>query len=331
MKTSKNELIQKDRERRFNIFIERANKKFNGKYKYFKEDFVNKNTHMRILCPIHGIVKQTPETHLHGCGCPKCSKVQLWETRGKKTTEEFIKESIAIHHKLYDYSEVIYQNPTTIIYLTCNICGHRFPITPNKHLMGRGCPECAKVKRGLKRRITQEDYIDRATKRHKGKYSYKNTIYNGWDNDVTITCPIHGDFEQHAGRHLQGCGCPHCNQSKLEINVLNLLKQNKFTFETQKKFDWLVYEKQLKLDFYIPEYKVAIECQGQQHFFPVDFCSKGMDDAKERFEKGLKRDFLKRQLCEEHGIKLLYYSNLGIEYPYHVFEDLDELLTKIRG
>lgn len=33
--------------------------------------------------------------------------------------------------------------------------------------------------------------------------------------------------------------------------------------------------------------------------------------------------------CDEHGIKLLYYSDLGIEYPYKVYEDKEELLKEI--
>lgn len=32
---------------------------------------------------------------------------------------------------------------------------------------------------------------------------------------------------------------------------------------------------------------------------------------------------------KEHGIKLLYYSNLHIDYPYKVYEDKEELLKEI--
>jgi hypothetical protein len=43
----------------------------------------------------------------------------------------------------------------------------------------------------------------------------------------------------------------------------------------------------------------------------------------------IERDKLKKQLCDEHHIRLLYYSNLGIEYPYEVFEDKEKLLNEI--
>ena len=35
-------------------------------------------------------------------------------------------------------------------------------------------------------------------------------------------------------------------------------------------------------------------------------------------------------LCEEHGIRILYYSNAHIEYPYPVFESLRLLLKAIK-
>jgi hypothetical protein len=41
------------------------------------------------------------------------------------------------------------------------------------------------------------------------------------------------------------------------------------------------------------------------------------------------RDNRKKELCKKNGIRLLYYSNLKIEYPYFVFEDKNKLLTEI--
>ena len=44
----------------------------------------------------------------------------------------------------------------------------------------------------------------------------------------------------------------------------------------------------------------------------------------------VERDLEKRRLCEEHGIKILYFSNAHINYPYHVFESMKLLLKAIR-
>ena len=42
-------------------------------------------------------------------------------------------------------------------------------------------------------------------------------------------------------------------------------------------------------------------------------------------------DKRKKNLCEKNNVKLLYYSNLGIEYPYDVFEDKEKLLKEIKN
>ena len=39
----------------------------------------------------------------------------------------------------------------------------------------------------------------------------------------------------------------------------------------------------------------------------------------------------KLEKCSNNNIKLLYYSNLGIDYPYKVFENKELLIKEIRG
>ena len=79
------------------------------------------------------------------------------------------------------------------------------------------------------------------------------------------------------------------------------------------------------LDFYLPEYNVAIECQGGQHFSPTELFG-----GKDFYELTIERDKVKKDLCEEHGINILYYSNAHIEYPYPVFESVRLLLKAIK-
>ena len=43
-----------------------------------------------------------------------------------------------------------------------------------------------------------------------------------------------------------------------------------------------------------------------------------------------RRDELKKRLCKEHGIEIIYFSNLRIHYPYFVLEDLGQLLEAIK-
>ena len=84
-----------------------------------------------------------------------------------------------------------------------------------------------------------------------------------------------------------------------------MLIENKIDFNQFKKFDWLGRQ---HLDFYIPEKKLAIECQGIQHFKPIDFAGKGEKWANKLFEDNKKRDKLKKELCENHGVKIIYFN-----------------------
>ena len=77
------------------------------------------------------------------------------------------------------------------------------------------------------------------------------------------------------------------------------LTEHNIKFECQKHFDWL--DKQ-SLDFYLPDYNIAIECQGSQHFEPNEYFG-----GEKAFNKQIERDIRKKQLCHENNVKLLYY------------------------
>jgi hypothetical protein len=111
----------------------------------------------------------------------------------------------------------------------------------------------------------------------------------------------------------------------MEGEIRHLLLSNKIVFEQEKGFDWLVYQRCMFLDFFLPEYGVAIECQGGQHFAPSDLFG-----GEEFYKLTVERDAAKKRLCEEHGIRILYYSNAHVEYPYPVFESLRLLLKAIK-
>lgn len=54
-------------------FAARATKIHNNRYDYSLVKYKNAITKVNIVCPEHGSFKQTPDKHLGGTGCPKCS------------------------------------------------------------------------------------------------------------------------------------------------------------------------------------------------------------------------------------------------------------------
>ena len=101
-------------------------------------------------------------------------------------------------------------------------------------------------------------------------------------------------------------GVPHttlndlCSGKSHIEEYVNAIEYN-YNIEPQKTFDWLKYKKNLFIDYYLPDYNIGIEYQGEQHFVPIERFG-GLKD----FELRQKRDEIKKRLCEEHGIKMFY-------------------------
>ena len=291
-------------------FVEKARKVHGEKYDYSKVEYVNNSTKVCIICPEHGEFWQTPNSHLRGEGCPKCG-INRRTISQTLNIEMFIKKAREIHGDKYDYSKVKYINNKTKVCIICPEHGE-FWIQPNAHLNGQGCPLCGIENRTEKRRKTIEMFIEQANNIHNNKYDYSKVEYVDSHTKVCIICPEHGEFWQTPGSHLNGVGCPVCKSSKLELKMLCFLNENhiKFIYQArQMHFYWL---KRQSLDFYLPDYNIAIECQGKQHFNEGNFGSNNFD-----FEKVYENDVKKKNKCEENNVKLFYYT----EYKnYQMFD-----------
>ena len=290
--------IEKIRESRSSSkeeFITKAREVHGDKYDYSKVHYVSNTTKICIICPEHGKFWQIPTNHIKGCGRPKCGIEKNRESL-TSSKEEFITKARYKHGDKYDYSKVDYVNAYTKVCIICPKHGE-FWQNPNGHLNGRGCLKCVD-----KYVPTTEEWIEKARKVHGDKYDYSKVNYVKAKTKVCIICPDHGEFWQKPSNHLSGKGCSMCNLSHLERSVMNYLDEHRITYEYQKRFDWLGLQ---SLDFYLSDYNVGIECQGEQHFFPVE-CFGG----DKEFKKVLERDKRKKTLCEKHGVKLLYFGNV---------------------
>ena len=286
-------------------FIKRAKEAHKDKYNYSQVEYKKSNVKVCIICPKHDEFWQIPVSHTRGCGCPKCANEANGE-RCRSSKEEFIKKAREVHGDKYDYSKVHYVNSKTKVCIICPEHGN-FEQTPNSHLRGCGCPTCGFEKNIEIYGYPKENFITKSRKVHGDKYDYSKVDYVNKRTKVCIICPEHGEFWQSPHNHKRGDSCPKCNLSHLERSVMNYLDEHEIAYDYQKRFNWLGLQ---SLDFYLPDYKVGVECQGEQHFFPVDFTGKGVELACKKFDKQIKRDKQKKTLCEEHGIKLLYFGNV---------------------
>ena len=174
---------------------------------------------------------------------------------------------------------------------------------------------------GVKRNT--EQFIVEAKLVHGDKYDYSKVDYKNWREKVCIICPIHGEFWQIPNSHLSGHGCPICGDSMLERDVAEILTSNGILYERQKTFDWLGKK---SLDFYIPEYNIAIECQGEQHYKPVEHFG-----GEETFNGIIERDVCKNKLCKEHNVLLLYYSEKRTSFLNELTVNKNNLINIIEN
>jgi len=244
-----------------NQFILSALKIHGKKYDYTLVDYVNNKTKIKIICHIHGVFEQRPDRHLTGCGCNDCGIISRIN-KTKNSTETFIKLAKLVHNNTYDYSLVNYVNNKTKIKIICSIHGE-FEQTPNDHLDGHGCYNCVK-------NIPNNNYfIEKGNFIHNNKYDYTLVEYIKYNGKIKIICPKHGEFEQIACNHLHGAGCPKCSSSKGEIKIREILLNNNIKFNEQQKFEKCKYKKFLKFDFYLPEYNMCIEYDGNNIFLNI--------------------------------------------------------------
>ncbi len=238
-------------------FIVESNKIHNNFYQY-PEEYKGSNINIKIICPKHGEFYQLPSNHLKGCGCPKCSN-ELKSNNYIKSNNQWLIEVNLKHNNFYQYPEE-YNGSINKIKIICPLHGE-FYQKASHHLSGQGCPKCASELKSKLFLKTNEQFINESLLKHNNFYDYSKTEYIYSEEKVIITCPNHGDFSQTAYQHLQGHGCPLCNNgiSKAELEIIDYLKYigiNNIEQSNRKILNGL------EIDIYLPDYNLAIEYNG---------------------------------------------------------------------
>jgi len=216
-------------------FINKAIQLYGYKYDYSKVKYKNSQTKVIITCKIHGDFEQIPNSHLLGCGCKKCGRIEQIKTQ-LFTVDEFILKANNVHNNFYDYSKVEYINSRTKVIITCKIHGD-FKQVPTSHFYGFGCKKCSSIKRSEKQIFTVDNFIVKAREIHNDKYDYSKVNYTGANNEIIIICKVHGEFKQKPSKHVnakQGCiMCGGCNILTTEdfINKSFQVHGNKYNYD----------------------------------------------------------------------------------------------------
>jgi predicted RNA-binding Zn-ribbon protein involved in translation (DUF1610 family) len=198
----------------FNEWVDKCNLKFNNKYAYSCANWESvKVSTVKVTCPEHGEFEVKARAHWESdSGCRKCANAARAE-KSLISTEKFIERSKAKHGEKFDYSHVSIQwekgklnRQARNIY--CNIHNGFFDHDITAHMRGIGCPVCHV------RNKDTDAFIREAKEQHGDKYNYDRAVYAGWDAEVIVTCPMHGDWKVQAYAHTRkdgkATGCQTC-------------------------------------------------------------------------------------------------------------------------
>lgn len=192
-------------------YIKEVSKIHNYKYDYSLLKYEGEKHKIVIICPLHGEFMQSPNSHKNGIGCRKCG-IEVTREKLLKKQDSFLNEVKKLGND-YDYTHSIYKGSFEKVEIICRHHGAFFQ-TPVNHINGGKCPKCYYSKIGDRLKSNTEEFIKKAHIIHNWRYTYPKLNYIDAITSSTITCSIHGDFEQTPNAHLSGYGCKKCANLK---------------------------------------------------------------------------------------------------------------------
>ena len=173
------------------------------------------------------------------------------------TTEEVIEKFKEIHKDKYTYEHFVYNGSHTKSIVTCPVHGD-FLVTPNKYLLGRGCPKCAN---NIK--LTNDEFKRRIIEIFGEEYLLNEVNYQCCKSKIKLYCKKHGYFVSTAYHLLQGHGCPKCgvkkNADKKRLTICDCIER--FREIHGDKYDYS------KMDYINTRTKICIICPEHGEFW----------------------------------------------------------------
>lgn len=276
--------------------------------------YINARTKIKVMCKKDKHMwESTPDNLLNGCGCPKCAGKTI-------TTKIFVEEMKNINKNIDIIGEYI--TNSTKIKCFCKEHKRFFFSTPNRLKRKQGCKDCKRDK--IRKALSLNDY---EFKERLGiLFPFLDIIsdYKNSHSKVLVKCKNCGNeftiIPNNAFTRGVKCSCQNNNYLPLgELKIFNFLYDNNINFNFQKKFDLLcgINGGLLSYDFYLPDYNILIEYQGEQHQHPIDYFG-----GEEKFEIQQEHDKIKYEYAKNHNISL-------IEIWYWDFKNIDNILEDL--
>jgi predicted Zn-ribbon and HTH transcriptional regulator len=267
--------------------------------------FAKEKINWQCLVPDCNYVWSARIDHIkRGSGCPKCAF-------NFPLTNERIDQWLIENNVLIKRVGEIKRSKNKIEWeCLAPQCGYSWLTTANTIKGGSGCPKCANFI-AISNQDMDQWLIDnkRAIKRIGDMNGVHVKIH--WQ---CLKCDNIWEAPPGPIRYRDQ-GCPVCNtlgyNQKL---ILDYLLQANISFEKEKNIKELDSNetRSLRIDFYFPIAKIAIEYNGLQHYKPWRFSNMSLEEAKANLVSQQWRDEYKRNFCKNNDIVLIEID--GREY-----------------
>lgn len=224
------------------------------------------------------------------------------------------------HNRGYTLLSNEYKNNRTYLFYICNKHLDKGPlkITLRDFLSGKGCKYCGFQKSADAKKKPTELYIQLCNEmnfEYVGRYVDPKTE----TSVIQYICKKHpqAGIQCKSARNLeQRIGCPICSTLKNEKLISDILNRWGYKFEQQKRFPDCRDKNPLPFDFYLPDFNVLIEYDGEYHYKSIPRKSND-NDADYRLESTQRHDNIKTNYCKQNNLYLIripYWKQNDIEY-----------------
>jgi very-short-patch-repair endonuclease len=257
--------------------------------------------------------QQVPYNKTRGQDCPYCS-IPVKKLCGNLNCKFCLKKSCYIYKDIWNSRNALCSEQVSIsshkkYWFNCELCQHDYQQRPSdKTNNNQGCPFCSNQK--LCGNLNCKFCLKKSCYIYKDIWNSRNALNPEY---VAISSNKKYLFDCHICKHTyhqtphsktNGAGCPTC-KNKTERKVADYLKQIIVKFIKEFKFN-----DKKRYDFCIPEYKLIIEVDGDQHFRQVSNWNCPIQT--------LETDIQKTKIALENG-----YSVLRIYQPDILKDNID--------
>lgn len=290
----------------------------------FLKNYVNENSELikyesnrKVICRCK-ICGEEYSTSLYNYSSGKYhKKCSVVEHKNKVKEDRISKFTEICNNIKNEYVEFLKYVNSSEVWCKCKFCGEVYKTTFGsfkKNKVHKPClkfaSDCLRISGEEFNRTVEELYSDIVC----------TSEYKGILNKVKLRCNACGEeWECIASKVVNiGVRCPNCQKLAGEEAVGNILKNMNIAFEREKEFEGCKNIRNLKFDYYLPEYNMCIEYNGEQHYKDGTLFN---DKERSSLECTQKRDNIKREFCKNNGIKLL-------EIRFNEFRYIKRILKK---